>query len=590
MTGAPDGADLGDNLDGRAAPMAVVVEPAFDESFVSWVDRSAAAFGVTAGETLRGLGLLAGRSQRIALYGVTMPRADRDHIGAMTGLGGARIGAMLLARFDGSALDLSGLSRGASSGSVAVQEGALFWGTRCCPCCVSESGGAWSLWWKLRLAVVCCRHGTMLVDSCPACAARPRQGRSGTGWPATYSAVPQPAICGDRLAGATCASDLSAIEPGRADRRLLEAQARVWEQVAAGDRRWIVAVREAVALVRRFAHPEDLGDTTAAAATAFAAEVDERDAGRLDGRPAGWLNTLPSSRCVLAAVLPAAVEIIDGDGGESIGWLVSAARRTWGWRCLPERLGWSSVVARRWRAGVRPFLGLAEMGRNCAAQVGIDARHVPQCAPEGLWRRVAALVPGTAEPTGRTFVALAAVIAIEGSSWPTAGARLGLVAGEAAQLANVVVKRIADRERFWAAIVAVVAVLAADPVVYRMRRILLAGLTEVDTSSWVAMCDRSGVSTGKPVRRRLGVGCSHRWPGAAIAVMGRGHRQRRPAGVAAGGLQALRPLAPRPCRRRVGLPVRTGLTHERPWWSATTRHRQTTTRSLSCTTATKLTR
>jgi len=313
IAGAPDATRLVGNVDSRATPMAVIVEPVVDESLVSWVDRSAAAFGLTAGETLRGFGLLAGGAQRIPLYGVTMSRAHRDRVGAITGLGGARLDAMVLARFDGSALDLSGLSRGAASGTVAVQEGALFWGTRCCPCCVAESGGTWSLWWKLRLAVACCRHAMMLVDSCPACAARPRQGRSGTGWPATYSAVPQPTICGHRLGGATCGFDLSAMIPARAHARLVEAQARVWDQVAAGDRRWIVAVREAVALVRRFARLEDLGPLPAAAALAFAAEVDERDGLRLRGRPAGWLNTLPGSVWVLAAVLPAAVEIIDGD-------------------------------------------------------------------------------------------------------------------------------------------------------------------------------------------------------------------------------------------------------------------------------------
>jgi hypothetical protein len=525
--GAPDGAHLTGNRGARATPMAAVVAPAVDESFVSWVDRTAAAFGLTAGETLRGLGLLAGRSQRIPLYGVSMARADRERVGAVTGLGGARIGAMLLERFDGSALDLSGLSRGAAPGSVAVQEGALFWGSRCCPCCVAESGGAWNLWWKLRLAVACCRHATMLVDSCPGCAARPRQGRSGTGWPATYSAVPQPAICGHRLGGATCGFDLSAITPAQADGRVLNAQARVWERVAAGDRRWIVAVREAVALVRRFARPEDLGALPAAAVTAFAAEVDERDSGGRYGRPAGWFNTLPASPGVMAAVLPAAVGVIDGGGGESIGWLVSAARQTSrGWRCLPERLGWSSVVAQRWRAGVRPFLGFAEMGRNCAARVGIDARHVPQCAPEGLWQLVAPLVPGTAEPTGRTFVALATVVAIEGCSWPAAGTRLGLTAGEAAQLANVVVKRIAERERFWAAIAEVVAVLAADPVDYRMRRVLLAELTEVDPLSWVSMCHRNGISPGKAVRRRYAAG----WAWAAVTG---GLVRRSPAWAAA---------------------------------------------------------
>jgi HTH-type transcriptional regulator/antitoxin HipB len=57
----------------------------------------------------------------------------------------------------------------------------------------------------------------------------------------TYSGAPQPAICGHRQDGATCGFDLSAIQPAQADRRLLEAQGRVWELVAARDRQWLVA-------------------------------------------------------------------------------------------------------------------------------------------------------------------------------------------------------------------------------------------------------------------------------------------------------------------------------------------------------------
>jgi hypothetical protein len=108
-----------------------------------------------------------------------MADVDRARLVAVTGLSNACIGRVLLERFDGSALDLSRLRNGTPPGTVAVQEGALFWGTRTCPACLSESGGAWNLWWKLRLAVVCSTHKTMLVDHCPRCGIRPRHGRSG---------------------------------------------------------------------------------------------------------------------------------------------------------------------------------------------------------------------------------------------------------------------------------------------------------------------------------------------------------------------------------------------------------------------------
>jgi hypothetical protein len=479
-----------------------------DESLVSWVDRTAATFGLTAGETLRGFGLLRGDAQRVRLYGITLPEADRHFLAAVTGLSTERIGDMLLERFDGSVLDLSGLGHGVPPGQVAVQEGAMFWGTRACPGCLCESGGAWSVWWKLRLAVACARHRVILVDRCPACGALPRQGRSGSGWPVSHSEVPCPAICGHRVAGRSCGFDLGAMEPDGADDPVLNAQARVWDRVAAGDRAWLMAVREAIGLVRRFARPRDLGPMATAAAAAFSHEVDRRDGDRPGGRPAGWFNTLPASAGVLAAVLPAAVDVVDSDDVDaSVGWIVASARKTGkGWRCLPERLGWSSVVADRWRAGVRPLLGFSDMGRNCAIRAGIDARHVPQAAPVELWQAVAPLVPGTAADTGRRLVALAAVVAIEGCSWPAAGAHLGLAAREAAQIANVVSRRITEHKRFWATIVDVVATLAANPVEYQTLRRLLACLTEVDASSWASICDRNGISKGKPVRRRYAAG------------------------------------------------------------------------------------
>jgi hypothetical protein len=59
-----------------------------------------------------------------------------------------------------------------------------------------------------------------------------------------------------------------------------------------------------------------------------------------------------------------------------------------------------------------------------------------------------------------------------------------------------------------------------------MRRVLLAELTEVDPLSWVSMCHRSGISTGKAVRRRYAAG----WTWAAVTG---GLVRRSPAWAAA---------------------------------------------------------
>jgi hypothetical protein len=74
--------------------MAVGTTPVPDESFVSWVERSAAGFGLTSGGTLRGFGFLGDGTQRIPLYGIMLADDDRARLAAVTGeLDGGKPGA-----------------------------------------------------------------------------------------------------------------------------------------------------------------------------------------------------------------------------------------------------------------------------------------------------------------------------------------------------------------------------------------------------------------------------------------------------------------------------------------------------------------
>lgn len=41
--------------------------------------------------------------------------------------------------------------------------------SRFCPRCLSDSGGRWQLWWRLRWGFACPHHHCLLVDSCPEC-------------------------------------------------------------------------------------------------------------------------------------------------------------------------------------------------------------------------------------------------------------------------------------------------------------------------------------------------------------------------------------------------------------------------------------
>ena len=86
----------------------------------------------------------------------------------------AQVKEMLLERYHGRAVDLSGLepTDAASFRKIALHEWAYFSGSHLCPRCVGEDRGAWQLAWKLPWSFACVRHRILLVDTCPRCGRR----------------------------------------------------------------------------------------------------------------------------------------------------------------------------------------------------------------------------------------------------------------------------------------------------------------------------------------------------------------------------------------------------------------------------------
>jgi hypothetical protein len=103
------------------------------------------------------------------LFGIRPVEGAAVSVQAATGVSGRVFDAMHLSVYDGTVLDLSGLADDrASVQRVRQREWALFNGSRACPACLTESGGAWQLWWRLAAAAVCPTPGVFWSPIAPA--------------------------------------------------------------------------------------------------------------------------------------------------------------------------------------------------------------------------------------------------------------------------------------------------------------------------------------------------------------------------------------------------------------------------------------
>jgi hypothetical protein len=126
--------------------LALVVAPAYGESFASWVDRLALRNECPPWAMVEALGsdVRASSEARSLAYGiVTTPEMCRA-IEAATGVSSEVVRGMHLEMFDGSVLDLAGVRVSARAGGdkesvrrAESREWTQFFGSRVCPKCLA---------------------------------------------------------------------------------------------------------------------------------------------------------------------------------------------------------------------------------------------------------------------------------------------------------------------------------------------------------------------------------------------------------------------------------------------------------------------
>ncbi|MFI1184365.1 TniQ family protein [Streptomyces sp. NPDC020799] len=412
-------------LPGARRRLALAVPPEPGEAFPSWLDRLSADHGVGPGVIAQAIGVPAranaGSVFRPVLYSIVPTPHLLDNVAQATGVAGEQITALHLSRFAGTALDLDGLQAGREQSvhAVARREWALLFASRACPHCLRENGGVWPLWWRLGAAAACPRHHVLLVDLCPRCGIRLRQGYRGR--PRGLSKVhpASPVICGNHPGGSRCPQDLRQIATDPVPVSLAAWQQRVLDAAEgarfplAGERvegrAWFTALAGLAALVRFAAPACPLTDSLpvpedARRELAEAQEADRRSAG---GSPAA-LRIMPASSALAAAVLAAVAPVMTAGSVEEAEaavrpWAEAAVRRRRELNHNPLRhLDLPSALARVVAAAAPATSRVAGAARLAVAPAGFRPEHIPHLIDGGDYADlIAAHLPGTAEASGR---------------------------------------------------------------------------------------------------------------------------------------------------------------------------------------------
>jgi hypothetical protein len=167
-----------DTIPIRLAPIA-------GEAIDSWLEAYARRLRGTVHEVMALAGVpVPGRT---ALAGTPWTAGRHpEHFAALSvvsGLAVATLDAMTPAYYEGTLL---------KSAATHRKRGSSRWwppgnGSRFCPRCLRENGGRWLLEWRLPWVFACLEHACLLLDLCPDCGHRPRDG-----WifPREYAAAP----------------------------------------------------------------------------------------------------------------------------------------------------------------------------------------------------------------------------------------------------------------------------------------------------------------------------------------------------------------------------------------------------------------
>lgn len=143
----------------------IVFDPLPGEALDSWIEAYARRLRCSSTEFLHHLGVSASLPRML----VALTAQEKARLSEATGICDAVLREMTLERFDGLAVTI----RPGSRGLALPPNWRRMAGSRFCPPCLRETGGRWSLSWRLPWSFACLRHQALLVEICPSCQVRP---------------------------------------------------------------------------------------------------------------------------------------------------------------------------------------------------------------------------------------------------------------------------------------------------------------------------------------------------------------------------------------------------------------------------------
>ncbi|MFF6794498.1 TniQ family protein [Streptomyces filamentosus] len=479
-----------------------MVLPEEGEALASWVDRLAADHMVPPGAIGRLLGLQARTTMKAefhpVFYGIVPTPTTLAHVEQATGISPDRIKAMHLSRYSGTALDLSGINTAdeRTVNIIARHGWALLSASRACPPCLAERGGVWQLAWRLGTVAVCPVHRVRLVEVCPRCGIRLRQGLKGRIRGLSQRYRTDPVLCGNFHEGKRCRQDVRDLpaEPVAPD--LAAWQSRILHVAdggaahvggeAFGGWEWFTALSSLAAVIR-FAAPLCPAVDTLPVPESARRELATAAVKRSAGGFAAALRTMPPSVDLTLAVLAAAEPVLSASDSDALRsaldpWVRAAVARRREVKHNPLRgLPLPGALAQAYEQAIGPLSRVAGAARTAAPPVALRFHRIPHLMDEDDYASlIAAHLPGVAPVNGRRLAALALARLAGADSWPAAARALEMHAGRADRVSGVMVRCISDADAFWQAIAEAGRRLEnREPVDYARRRRVLADLDEI---------------------------------------------------------------------------------------------------------------
>ncbi len=396
------------------------VDPADGEALDSWLEALAHRTQTSWGELLTAVGLQPSTVHWIPRWMLNLTPEQSRTLSVATAHDPAVLPAMTLAHFEGRAF-ASIPAKGRLTTSFPWGPRA---GSRYCPRCLAETGGRWSLTWRLGWTFACLKHRCLLADTCPACDTRTRYR------PLPSAIIPTPSRCEAPAHNRTrrvdrCDADLTAAQTlafGDEHHRVLKAQRRINEIIAADiidtgvyahapqQPAEVLADIRAIAIrVLTYATPAELEPVIGADLL----DTYRRDHPQLPANSSrspvrALSHQAPTAASVTAAGAVAALHCLDQEdvqtAGQSLRWLITA---------MHARNAKTHLTNQPWTGGICGAAQLAAIGptlkpsdqlryRTATSWPGpprrklVDISRTADRLPTALWHNVALrfAVPG----------------------------------------------------------------------------------------------------------------------------------------------------------------------------------------------------